>query len=125
MPGKRVGRLTVTALLGAGVLLSIPVVVYPLREGATVSVFQVLLMGWTICPYLLLVLLFTRYDDLMAILVSGLSLLAFHAWMDWRVFWQPVSSTGAIALVFAPLWMMVFVLPLGYLAWVQVRKWFF
>ena len=77
------------------------------------SSFSFILLGWSLIPYLLIIV-FRKASY--GALCASVSVFLFDLFIHLEVFVWPGSSTSALGLLFAPLWNLVISLPLSFLA---------
>jgi hypothetical protein len=78
-----------------------------------VNGFLIGLLATSVLPYLLCLAL-PKWTKAVGPALGGVFAIALlDAWMYWSVFVAPRGSTAAVGLVFAPLWKLLILLPLG------------
>jgi hypothetical protein len=75
--------------------------------------FLVGLLGASALPYALCLALLKWTKSVGPALGGTLAIVLLDAWMYWSVFISPRGSTAALGLLFAPLWKLFILLPLG------------
>ena len=90
-----------------------------LESSEPTSSFSFILLGWSLIPYLLIIVL--RKASYGA-LCASVSVFLFDLFIHLEVFVWPGSSTAALGLLFAPLWNLVISLPLSFLAGHFIEK---
>lgn len=119
----RPGWLTAAAPVIIGALAAAHVGLLVLKAEGPASAFLVGLLVASAFPYLLCLVNVLKWSNrAVPLLVGTLALVLFDGWMYWSVFIAPRGSAAAIGLVFAPVWKIFIVLPLGVLAGLAIER---
>ena len=107
---RTTARLAVLAS-ALGVLLHLYTAAFKASGG--ISFFLLGLLSWSCVPYVITALLARRPNASLLSLGAACLCLVVDGYMHYSVFVAPKSSTAAVGLLFAPLWNLLLVGPLG------------
>lgn len=83
------------------------------KSGTGASLFGLGLLAWSCLPYVAALALSRAVRDPRVGFVAAASALLVDAWTYRTVFVAPTSSTASLALLWAPLWNILVVVPLA------------
>lgn len=83
------------------------------------SLFSIGVLIWNLVPYLI-IFIFRKF--LYGALCAATFVFIFDLWMHLEIFIFSSSSTSALGLLFMPLWNLVLIIPLAYLAGSKISK---
>jgi hypothetical protein len=107
-------------VVSAGALLSFATALVPMSGGQYASGLKFAL--WAMLPYLIYFAFSWRSDRSYAIVIAGALLFVMDMIAHYFIFFYIKAQLGVSVLVFAPVWLTMFVLPAGYLiGWLAER----
>jgi hypothetical protein len=112
-----------TARLAIGALAVAHVASLTLAADGPFDSFLIGLLAASALPYLLCLGVLKWTGSAGAALGGLIAIAVFDLWMYWSVFIAPRGSTAAIGLVFAPVWKLFILLPLGALIGRALEAW--
>lgn len=117
-------KLILLLLVALGISLHSYTVLF--RAEGAMSEFLLGLLLWSSMPYLVLLILM-RWKKQIRILCAALAVVLIDIGVHVRVFVFPQSSTDALALLWMPLWNLLFSIPAGIVIGVVIegfaKKW--
>jgi hypothetical protein len=85
--------------------------------------FLIALLAASALPYLLCLGVLRWTGNPWAALGGLIAIAVFDLWMYWSVFIAPRGSTAAVGLIFAPVWKLFILLPLGAVVGRALQAW--
>lgn len=86
------------------------------------SLFNVGALCWSLAPYLLLLLVSRKFQEMFSIVAGALVMLLVDASALWSVYIRPASSTAGLNLLVAPLFHLGVTLPVVIVAALAERR---
>ena len=114
-------RTAVLTLLGLGLLLHLYTA---LMTSDQINAFSLGLMIWSWAPYLLIWVTTIRQSKHLRAFVPILFIFTADSLVHLAVFYSPQSSTASLGLLWAPLWNLILLVPLGMILGIGVERYF-